>query len=127
MALHRHSNVRVAVRTRPTAAWDQDEIFFDEAGGRIQVHRAANFDAVSNKLEDWAFKFDNVLHNSTQDHVYGNLCERLVADACDGRTGCISALRYERRGARARKRCSTSFLPTTAAAPRPRTRTLACR
>jgi hypothetical protein len=53
------------------------------------VHHKANFDAVSNKQEDWGFRFNEVLHNSTQDQVYGTLCERLVQDACDGHTGCV--------------------------------------
>jgi len=53
------------------------------------VHHKANYDAVSNKQEDWGIRFNEVLHNSTQDQVYGTLCERLVQDACDGHTGCV--------------------------------------
>lgn len=53
------------------------------------MHHKANYDAVSNKQEDWGFRFNEVLHNSTQDQVYGTLCERLVQDACDGHTGCV--------------------------------------
>jgi hypothetical protein len=61
------SNVRVAIRTRPTAAWDQDEIFVDPANAHVQVHHVkAHKDAVSNAQEDWGFKFNHVLHNSTQ-------------------------------------------------------------
>jgi hypothetical protein len=61
------SSVRVAIRTRPTAAWDQDEIFVDPANAHVQVHHEKlHKDAVSNAQEDWAFKFNHVLHNSTQ-------------------------------------------------------------
>jgi kinesin family member 6/9 len=69
------AHIRVAIRTRPTAAFDQDEIFIDPVNKIINVHHKANYDAVSNKQEDWGFRFNEVLHNSTQDQVYGTLCD----------------------------------------------------
>ena len=85
----RAAQIRVAIRTRPTAAFDQDELFIDPANNIVQVHHKVNFDAVSNKQEDWAFRFNNILHNSTQDQVYATLVEKMVADACEGRTCCV--------------------------------------
>ena len=47
--------------------------------------------AVDHRKDQHHFKFDAVLHNSTQDAVYDTLCQSVVADACNGRSGAIMA------------------------------------
>jgi len=81
--------VRVAVRTRPTPAFAQDEIFIDSP--TISIHRRPSDMAVDHRTDQWHFKFDSVLHNATQDAVYDALCHSVVADACGGRTGAVMA------------------------------------
>ena len=90
------SNVRVAIRTRPTAAWDQDELFVDPANAHVQVHHVKEHkDAVSNQQEDWSFKYNYVLHNSTQCVARAALSARRAARRA----------RLARRGARVHRQC----------------------
>ena len=81
--------VRVAVRTRPTAAFAQEELFIDSPN--ISIHRRPSSQAVDHRTDQWHFKFDAVLHNATQETVYDALCHTVVADACNGRTGAVMA------------------------------------
>jgi len=83
--------VKVAIRTRPTAAFDQDEIFVDAPNAKIDIHHKSSFDVVNHKNETWNFKYHSVQHNAAQDAVYDNLCRNIVTDACNGTTGCIMA------------------------------------
>jgi hypothetical protein len=101
------SNVRVAIRTRPTAAWDQDELFVDPANAHVQVHHVKEHkDAVSNAQEDWSFKYNYVLHNSTQ--CVTRAARRGTARrgaACGARRAALRARRSAARaGASGRKR-----------------------
>ena len=81
--------MRVAVRTRPTALFAQDQVFVDVGAATISVHQQAGSATIENRTLDHHFKFDAVLHNATQDAVYDTLCASVVADACNGRAGAI--------------------------------------
>ena len=85
------SRMRVAVRTRPTAAFAQDQVFVDVAAATISVHQKPSSQTVDHRTLDHHYKFDAVLHNATQDAVYDTLCASVVADACNGRTGAVMA------------------------------------
>lgn len=64
-------HVQVCVRTRPSANYADKNLTISPDAGTIDVFvpKAPN-QTINNQLERWAFKFDNVLHNVTQ-QVHG--------------------------------------------------------
>ncbi|KAA0172808.1 hypothetical protein FNF27_05669 [Cafeteria roenbergensis] len=92
--------VMVCIRTRPTAAFAQDEIIIDEEASTVTVHDAAqaqSSDAVNNRKASWGFKFHSVLHNASQETVYDRACRHVVAGVTSGQNGTIMA--YGQTGA----------------------------
>ncbi|KAA0171287.1 hypothetical protein FNF28_00778 [Cafeteria roenbergensis] len=90
----------VCIRTRPTAAFAQDEIIIDEEASTVTVHDAAqaqSSDAVNNRKASWGFKFHSVLHNASQETVYDRACRHVVAGVTSGQNGTIMA--YGQTGA----------------------------
>jgi len=60
----------------------------------VRVHRPSNpSDAVSNRKEEWGFKFDSVLHNCEQEMVYESHCRGVVQSVIDGEPN--MALRHQ--------------------------------
>ncbi len=57
----------------------------------VNVYNKTSTDAVNNKQDTWRFKYQTVLHNSTQDQVYDSVCTDIVGSACNGQSGCIMA------------------------------------
>jgi kinesin family protein 6/9 len=109
-------NVKVLVRTRPTAAFAQDQLVVDLAKAGVRVQRrgvggagAAGGEAgspgspvgspkageageaVSNQRESWDFEFDKVLHNASQQEVFDESGAEVVESVCDGVNGTIMA------------------------------------
>lgn len=57
----------------------------------VDIRHKASYDVVNNRQEAWHFKFNDVLHNRTQDEVYDTLARDIVTDACSGRSGAVMA------------------------------------
>jgi kinesin family protein 6/9 len=59
----------------------------------INIHQrnVGGGDVVNNRQDSWAFRFNSVLHNASQDAAYDGMCRGIVADALGGKHGCIMA------------------------------------
>jgi kinesin family protein 6/9 len=54
------------------------------------VHRDKKDEgAVNNQLDNWKFKFDNILHNATQDDVYDLSAAPIVQSVVAGFNGTV--------------------------------------
>jgi kinesin family protein 6/9 len=82
-------HVKVVVRTRPTAAFAQDIISFGSDKKSFHIHIAKNEDGgyINNQQENWDFRFDNILHNSSQEVVYEECGQPIVKGLLDGYNG----------------------------------------
>jgi kinesin family member 6/9 len=84
--------VRVCVRTRPTDRFAQDQLFINTSGGSIDVdlHRKdRSADIVSNVQDRFSFKFDRILHNTSQEIVYNEIASDVVKSVLEGFNGTI--------------------------------------
>jgi kinesin family protein 6/9 len=61
------SAVKVVVRTKPTAAFATRNLIIDSETKSIEVHVSKDAAAglINNQLEDWKFRFDDIMHNSS--------------------------------------------------------------
>lgn len=77
------STVKVAVRTRPTASFAHSELVVRPEAKSIDVNVKKNpsMGIVNNMKETYNFKFDTILHNSSQDTVY-NECVSEIVQKC---------------------------------------------
>jgi len=77
------STVKVAVRTRPTASFAHSELVVHPEARSIDVNVKKNpsMGVVNNMRENYTFKFDTILHNSSQDTVY-NECVSEIVNKC---------------------------------------------
>lgn len=91
-------NVKVCIRTRPTGRFAEGNLRLGADRRHIDVHiPKAQGLHINNQQEDWAFDYDNVLHNASQDAVYDDCAADIVASAVDGYSGTIMA--YGQTGA----------------------------
>ncbi|XP_070585339.1 kinesin-like protein KIF9 isoform X2 [Erythrolamprus reginae] len=83
--------VRAFARIKPTAEFPQDVIRFGADNKTIEIHieRDRSKGIVNNKLTDWSFKMDGILHNASQDIVYDTVAKELVSQALNGYNGTI--------------------------------------
>lgn len=74
------SAVRVAVRTRPTAHFAHNELVVRPEARTIDcnVKKNPSMGIVNNMRENYTFKFDMLLHNSSQDTVYNECVSDIV-------------------------------------------------
>uniref|UniRef100_A0A670ZKZ7 Kinesin motor domain-containing protein n=1 Tax=Pseudonaja textilis TaxID=8673 RepID=A0A670ZKZ7_PSETE len=81
--------VKAFARVKPTADFPQEVIKFGADNKTIEVHieRDLSKGIVNNKLTDWSFKMDGVLHNASQDVVYDAVAKDLVSQALNGYNG----------------------------------------
>ena len=93
------SPVKVAVRTRPTASFASQNIRIDLDKKTIDVHipKDSTQGIINNQQEDWKFKFDEILHNSSQEAVYDSMARQLVQSVVLGYNGTVLA--YGQTGA----------------------------
>ena len=93
------SPVKVAVRTRPTASFASQNIQIDLDKKTIDVHipKDSSQGIINNQQEDWKFKFDEILHNSSQEAVYDSMARQLVQSVVQGYNGTVLA--YGQTGA----------------------------
>ncbi|KAJ9506575.1 hypothetical protein QJQ45_018998 [Haematococcus lacustris] len=91
-------HVKVFVRTRPTAA-NYQGLKVEQDGASITVHVPKEADAgiINNQAESFAFKFDSVLENVTQEALYSSVASEVVDSVLAGFSGCIFA--YGQTGA----------------------------
>jgi kinesin family protein 6/9 len=82
----RASKVKVFVRTRPTESFAGELIDFDQDSATVNAHARKDVrrGVVNNQMLDWSFKMDGILHNSSQDQVYGEVASDLVLKLLDG-------------------------------------------
>ncbi len=63
--------VKVFIRTKPTSNFAQDIINIQEDNKTINVKlKKKDVGFINNQQENWAFAFDEVLDNVSQDEVY---------------------------------------------------------
>ena len=93
------SAVRVCVRTRPTAAFAHTELVVKPEDRTIDVNikKNPNMGVVNNMRENYGFKFDHILHNSSQDTVYAEAVSEITKSIVQGYNG--SVLVYGQTGA----------------------------
>ncbi|KAJ3144872.1 Kinesin-like protein kif9 [Irineochytrium annulatum] len=92
-------HVRVVIRTRPTSDFASEIIRFDPDNKGVHIHIPKGIDGgyINNQQEDWDFRFDNILHNSSQEKVYEECSRNIVRSTVDGYNGTVMA--YGQTGA----------------------------
>lgn len=93
------SAVRVAVRTRPTANFASKNLKLDLDKKTIEVFipKDNTQGLINNQQENWKFKFNEFLHNATQEEVYDISSQEIVHNVLEGYNGTILA--YGQTGA----------------------------
>jgi kinesin family protein 6/9 len=92
-------NVKVVIRTRPTANFASKNLQIDPTSNHINVNipKDEHGGHVNNQQESWRFKFDKILHNSSQEDVFDACCKDIVKSVVDGFNGTL--LVYGQTGA----------------------------
>ncbi|KAI8842108.1 P-loop containing nucleoside triphosphate hydrolase protein [Chytridium lagenaria] len=92
-------HVKVVIRTRPTSEFANDIITFDSDNKGIHIHIPKNTDGgfINNQQEHWEFKYDNILHNCSQEKVYDECARPIMRSLLEGYNGTIMA--YGQTGA----------------------------
>lgn len=84
------NNIQVCVRTRPTSSFAHDCLNVDPEKKTIHVHMPKpTGQHINNQQEDWSFKFDQLLHNSSQEQVYDVVARDIVDSVLEGYNGTI--------------------------------------
>ncbi|ORY30713.1 kinesin-domain-containing protein [Rhizoclosmatium globosum] len=89
-------HVKVVIRTRPTSEFANDEIKFDPDQKSLHIHIPKGSDGgfINNQQENWDFRFDNILHNASQEKVYDECGLPIIKSVMDGYHGItLSVLR----------------------------------
>ncbi len=94
--------VTVCVRTRPTANFAQDNVKISEEANTIDIVTGAGGGGAAatgpnNAKSAWSFKYDRILHNSTQEGTYNSECSSVVDSVIEGYNATIFA--YGQTGA----------------------------
>ncbi|XP_023828090.1 kinesin-like protein KIF9 isoform X2 [Salvelinus sp. IW2-2015] len=91
MIAHPGSEVRVLIRSRPTANFAQELIEYLPDGQTVSVHQRKDSrkGVVNNQLSSWSFRLDGVLHDVSQEEVYGRVVRGVVLGALEGYNGTV--------------------------------------
>ena len=82
--------VKVLIRTRPTDQFAVRNLKVDCNSGVFDVQIDKKDEgAVNNRLDNWKFKFQHILHNATQDDVYDLSSAEIVQSVVKGYNGSI--------------------------------------
>ncbi|KAJ3393873.1 Kinesin-like protein kif9 [Entophlyctis sp. JEL0112] len=94
-----NKHVKVIIRTRPTVDFENSFIKFDADNKNVHIHIPKGSDGgfINNQQENWDFRFDNILHNASQDKVYEECATSIVKSVMEGYHGTIMA--YGQTGA----------------------------
>ena len=87
----------MCIRTRPTAAFDENSIQIDVDKATVVVNTAAKqaadshipASAVNNAESVYSFNYHHILHNASQDTVFNTLSREVVQSVVDGTNGTI--------------------------------------
>jgi kinesin family protein 6/9 len=76
-----------------TANFAQEVINFGSDKKSLHIHIPKNeeWGYINNQQEDWDFKFDNILHNASQETCYQECAQSIVRNCLDGFNGTILA------------------------------------
>jgi kinesin family protein 6/9 len=93
------SAVQVCIRTRPTALFAHQELAVDPEARTVDVNikKKPEMGVVNNIRENFHYKFDKVMHNSSQDTVYHECVSDVVRSVAQGYNGTV--LVYGQTGA----------------------------
>lgn len=93
------SNVKVVVRTRPTAVFADKNFQFNEGADSIDMFLGKSESAgpVNNQQESWHFKLDKILVNASQEAVFGCCAMDVIHSVMEGYNGTLMA--YGQTGA----------------------------
>ncbi|KAJ3110306.1 Kinesin-like protein kif9 [Phlyctochytrium bullatum] len=82
-------HVKVVIRTRPTSDFAQSMIRFDDDRKGVHIHIPKGSDGgfINNQQENWDFRFDNILHNCSQEKVYEDCARGIVKSVVEGYNG----------------------------------------
>ncbi|XP_028933124.1 kinesin-like protein KIF9 isoform X2 [Ornithorhynchus anatinus] len=82
---------RAFVRVRPTDDFPHDVMRFGPDNKTLEIHveKDSRRGVVNNQQTDWSFEMDGILHDASQDSVYGAVAEEAVAQAIEGYNGTI--------------------------------------
>ncbi|KAK1796948.1 hypothetical protein P4O66_008264, partial [Electrophorus voltai] len=85
------NEVKVYVRTRPTACFAQDLIEYLPDKQTVNVHqrRCSRRGVVNNQTSSWSFRLNGVLHSASQEEVYEHVAHTVVLSALQGYNGTI--------------------------------------
>ncbi|KAG4087315.1 kinesin-domain-containing protein [Neocallimastix lanati (nom. inval.)] len=92
-------HVKVVVRTRPTSDFANDILQISPETNSIHIHIPKNSESgfINNQQEDWDFKFDQILHNASQECIFDECGSPILKSLIDGYNGTILA--YGQTGA----------------------------
>uniref|UniRef100_A0A3B3SJX9 Kinesin-like protein n=1 Tax=Paramormyrops kingsleyae TaxID=1676925 RepID=A0A3B3SJX9_9TELE len=85
------SDVKVFIRTRPTANFAKDLIQYLPDGQTVNIHlrKGSRKRVVNNQLCSWSFRMDRVFHDVSQEEIYASVAHSVVLGALDGYNGNI--------------------------------------
>ena len=91
--------VKVFIRMRPTTKFAEKNLKVDEEKGEIMITIPKKDDQgfVNHQQEHWAFKFDKLMGNVSQEVLFGMTGKDMIAGSLDGYSGTIIA--YGQTGA----------------------------
>ncbi|XP_053089270.1 kinesin-like protein KIF9 isoform X2 [Pangasianodon hypophthalmus] len=86
-----HNEVRVYVRTRPTAQFAQELIEYlpDNQTVNVRLRKNSRKGVLSNQMSSWTFRLNGVLHNVSQEEVYQQVAHSVVLGALEGYNGTV--------------------------------------
>lgn len=87
----RKQSVKVVIRTRPTPNFASKNIQIDPVNSHVTVHipKDASGGFINNQQESWKFKFDKIMHNSSQEDVFTYCAQDIVKAVAGGYNGTI--------------------------------------
>lgn len=88
-SLNKARHVKVVIRTRPTANFAQDIMSFGQDKKKLHIHIPKGDEGgfINNQQENWDFRFDQILHNASQEVVYDECGAPIVKGLLDGYNG----------------------------------------
>ena len=85
------SAVQVCIRTRPTAEFAHQELHIvpEERSVDVNIKKKPEMGVVNNIRENFHYKFDKIMHNSSQDTVYHECVSEVVRSVAQGYNGTV--------------------------------------
>ncbi|XP_053484194.1 kinesin-like protein KIF9 isoform X2 [Ictalurus furcatus] len=89
--MNAHNEVRVYVRTRPTAQFAQEliECLPDKQTVNVRQRKISRKGVLNNQMSSWSFRLNGVLHNISQEDVYQQVAHSVVLGALEGYNGTV--------------------------------------